>query len=247
MLKVPYVGCKVLASSIAMDKVYTKVVVDKTGIKQAKSEYIRRFNDKYIYIDKSFNEKICELNEICEILEKSLKYPMFIKPSNSGSSVGVKKAVNREALEEAIKFASSFDKKILIEQEIRGHEVECAVLGNEEVISSNVGEIKSADEFYDFDSKYKNSESKTIIPAEIPEKKQNEIREKAIKIFKAIDGKGMSRVDFFVEYETNEVYFNEINTIPGFTQISMYPKMIESSGIKYSKLLDKLIELATQK
>lgn len=244
MLKIPYVGCKVLASSVAMDKVYTKIIIEKAGIKQTKSEYIRKFEDKYIYIDKNFNEKVCELDEICDTLEKNLKYPMFIKPSNSGSSVGVKKAVDRKALKEAIEFASRFDKKVLVEEEIKGHEVECAVLGNEEVIASNVGEIKSADEFYDFDSKYKNSASKTIIPAEISKEKQEEIRRSAIKAFKAIDGKGLSRVDFFVENDTNEVYLNEINTIPGFTQISMYPKLFESSGIKYSKLLDKLIELA---
>lgn len=244
MLKIPYVGCKVLASSVAMDKVYAKIIIEKAGIKQTKSEYIRKFEDKYIYIDKDFNERVCKLEAVCDILERNLKYPMFIKPSNSGSSVGVKKAVDREALKEAIEFASVFDKKVLVEEEIKGHEVECAVLGNEEVIASNVGEIKSADEFYDFDSKYKNSASKTIIPAEISKEKQEEIRKSAVKAFKAIDGKGLSRVDFFVENGTNEVYLNEINTMPGFTQISMYPKLFESSGIKYSKLLDKLIELA---
>lgn len=247
MLQIPYVGCKVLASSIAMDKVYTKIIIDRAGIKQTKSEYIRKFEDKYIYIDKSFNEKICSLEEVCDIAEKNLKYPMFIKPSNSGSSVGVNSAKTKEELKDAIEFASKFDKKVLIEQGIIGQEVECAVLGNEEVISSNVGEIKSADEFYDYDSKYKNAASKTIIPADISKEKQEEIRKQAVKAFKAIDGKGLSRVDFFVENETGEIYLNEINTLPGFTQISMYTKLFESVGIKYSKLLDKLIELANQK
>ena len=244
---VPYVGCHVLASSVAMDKVYTKVIIDKAGIKQAKSEYIRKFKDKYIYIDKEFNEKICDLDEICEIMENSLKYPMFIKPSNSGSSVGVSKSETIEELKYAIDFASKYDKKILVEQGIFGHEVECAVLGNEDVIASSVGEVKAADVFYNFDAKYKNQESKTLIPAEIPEYKIEEVRKLAIKVFKAIDGKGLSRVDFFVENETGNVIFNEINTLPGFTNISMYPKLFEHAGIKYTELLDKVIELALEK
>lgn len=247
LLKVPYVGCGVLASSVCMDKVYTKVILDKAGIRQAKSEYVRKYNDKYIYVDKSFNEKICELDEVCEIVENNLKYPMFVKPSRSGSSVGVNKANTREELKNAIDYASKFDKKILVEQGIFGHEVECAVLGNEDVAASSVGEIKSADEFYDFDSKYINSESKTVIPAEISEDKIEEIRKTAVKAFKAVDGKGLSRVDFFVENETGNVILNEINTMPGFTNISMYPKLFEHAGIKYSELLDKLIEFAIEK
>lgn len=247
LLKIPYVGCKVLASCACMDKVYTKVILDKAGIKQAKSEYIRKYNDKYIYIDKSFNERICALDEVCETVEKTLEYPMFIKPSRSGSSVGVNKANTREELKNAIVYASKYDKKILVEQGIFGHEVECAVLGNEDVAASSVGEIKSADEFYDFDSKYINSASKTVIPAEIPEEKIEEIRKLAVKAFKAVDGKGLSRVDFFVENETGNVILNEINTMPGFTNISMYPKLFEHAGIKYSELLDKLIEFAVEK
>lgn len=246
MVKVPYVGCKVLSSSVAMDKIYTKIVIDKAGINQAKSEYIRKFKDNYIYIDKNFNETICSLDEIIEKVEKNLKYPMFVKPSNSGSSVGVTKAETKDVLKNAIELASKYDKKILIEQGVIGHEVECAVLGNEEVISSKVGEIKAAEEFYSFDAKYKNQESKTVIPAEIPEKTQEEIRKLAVKAFKAIDGKGLSRVDFFVEEGTGKIILNEINTLPGFTQISMYPKLFESVGIKYNKLLDKLIELALE-
>ena len=246
MVKKPYVGCKVLASSACMDKVYTKVILEKAGINQAKSEYIRKFRDKYIYIDKSFNEKICDLDEACKILETKLNYPMFIKPSNSGSSVGISKAKNYEEMKKAIEYASKFDKKILVEEEIKGHEVECAVLGNEEVIASFVGEIKAADEFYSFDAKYKNQESKTFIPADIPDSIQEEIRKQAIKAFKAVDGKGLSRVDFFVEKDTNKIYLNEINTMPGFTKISMYPKLFEHYGINYSKLLDKLIELAKE-
>lgn len=237
LLKIPYVGCKVLASSIAMDKVYTKIIIDKAKIKQAKSEYIRKFEDKYIYIDKEFNESVCTLDEVCNIVQEKLKYPMFIKPSNSGSSVGINKAKNFEELKNAVEYASKFDKKILVEQGIVGHEVECAVLGNEEVIASNVGEIKPADEFYSFDAKYKNAQSKTLIPADISKEKQEEVRKLAVKAFKAIDGKGLSRVDFFVEEITNEVYLNEINTMPGFTTISMYPKLFESVRNKLYKII----------
>lgn len=226
MIKVPYVGCKVLASSLAMDKVYTKIIIEKAGIKQTKSEYIRKFNENYIYIDKTFNEKICTIDEICEIMEKNLKYPMFVKPSNSGSSVGVNKAETKEELKEMIKIASKYDKKILVEQGIVGHEVECAVLGNEEAIASNVGEIKSAEEFYSFDAKYKNQESRTLIPAEISKENQEKIRKLAIKAFTAIDGKGLSRVDFFVEDKTEEIYLNEINTLPGFTRYKYVSEVI---------------------
>ena len=138
-------------------------------------------------------------------------------------------------------------KKILIEEGIDGREVECAVLGNEDVQSSCVGEIKAADEFYSYDAKYKNQESKTLIPADISTEKSDEIRKLAVKAFKAIDGKGLSRVDFFIENETDKIFINEINTLPGFTSISMYPKLFEQVGIGYSDLLDKVIELAFEK
>lgn len=227
LIKVPYVGCGVLASSIGMDKVYTKIILDKAHINQAKYEYIRKNKENYIYIDKDLNEKNHTIEEICSILDKSLEYPMFIKPSNSGSSVGVKKVKSKEELKQAIEYAANYDKKILIEQGIIGREIECAVLGNEEVIASCVGEILPAEEFYSFDAKYNNQESKTTIPADIDENIQNEIKKLAIKAFKAIDGKGLSRVDFFVEDKTNKIYINEINTLPGFTKISMYPKLFE--------------------
>ena len=244
LLKIPYVGCRVLASSVGMDKVYTKIVFEKAGLNQTPYEYVRKYKDTYIYIDKNFNEKILDLKEIAKKITENLRFPMFVKPSNSGSSVGVKKAENEKELIENIEYASKFDNKILIEQGINGREIECAVLGNEEVIASCVGEIKSADEFYSYDAKYKNEESKTEIPAEIPEEISEEIRKQAIKAFKAVDGKGLSRVDFFVEDKTNKIIINEINTMPGFTSISMYPKMFEKSGIPYRELITRLIELA---
>lgn len=244
LLKVPYVGCGVLASSVGMDKVYTKIIFDKANIKQSKYVYIRGYNDKYIYVDDSFNEKILDLKEILNVVIEKIKFPMFVKPSNSGSSVGISKVNSKEELEKAIIEASRFDKKILIEEGIDGREVECAVLGNENVISSCVGEIKPADEFYSYDAKYKSKESKTLIPAKISAEKSEEIRKLSVKAFKAIDGKGLSRIDFFIENESEKVYINELNTLPGFTNISMYPKLFEQVGINYSDLLDKLINLA---
>ncbi len=247
MFNVPYVGCGILASCVGMDKVYTKIIFDKANIKQAKYEYIKKYNNKYIYIDKKMNQETQELKEICKKIDSNLKYPMFVKPSNSGSSVGITKVEKIEELEKAIEYASKYDKKILIEQELIGREVECAVLGNEEVISSCVGEIKPSEEFYSYDAKYNNSESKVIIPADLPKEMSNEIRNQAIKAFKAIDGKGLSRVDFFANEKTGEIWINEINTLPGFTQISMYPKLFENVGIPYKVLLNKLIELALEK
>ena len=245
LLKIPYVGCRVLSSCVGMDKVYTKVVFEKAGLSQAKYEYIRKYKDKYIYIDKQFNEKLIGIEEVVEIVTQNLGLPVFVKPSQSGSSVGINKAKTKKELEEYIRYAEQFDNKILIEAELVGREVECAVLGNEEVIASVVGEIKSADDFYSYDAKYNNQESYTEIPAKLSKEVSDEIRKQAVKAFKAVDGKGLSRVDFFVEKETSKVYINEINTMPGFTNISMYPKLFEASGIPYKELLNKLIDLAT--
>lgn len=244
LLKKPYVGCGVLASSVGMDKVYTKIIFERAGLKQARYQYIKKYKEDYIYVGQSFEEEILKLKEVVSRIVKNLKFPMFVKPSNSGSSVGVNKANNETELEKYIEYATKFDSKILIEEGIQGKEIECAVLGNEEAIASCVGEVKSAEEFYSYDAKYKNQESRTDIPANIPKEIAEEIRKQAVKAFKAIDGKGLARVDFFVENETNQIYINEINTLPGFTNISMYPKLFEASGITYQQLLNKLIELS---
>lgn len=243
LLKIPYVGCGVLASAVGMDKVYTKIIFEKAGLKQAKYEYIRKVKDKYIYISKNFEEEVLSLNRIVKKITDNLKFPIYVKPSNSGSSIGINKAKTTEQLKAYIELASEFDNKILFEEEIVGREIECAVLGNEDVISSCVGEIKPADEFYSYDAKYNNKKSFTVIPAEIDNELQEKIKFQAIKAFKAIDGKGLSRVDFFVENDTNEIYINEINTLPGFTSISMYPKLFESEGLQYKQLIEKIIEL----
>ena len=244
LLKIPYVGCKVLASSIGMDKVYTKIIFEKAGLKQAKYIYLKNEKEEYIYVDEYLRETRATIEEIGENVCNELRFPMFVKPSNYGSSVGISKVENLKELKEAIIEASKYDKKILIEQGIDGKEVECAVLQDEEEITSCVGEIKSAEEFYSYEAKYNMPESETLIPARISRQQEEEIKEKAKEAFKAIDGKGLSRVDFFIENVTGEIYINEINTLPGFTSVSMYPQLFERSGIEYSKLLDILIENA---
>lgn len=247
LLKLPYAGCGVLASSVGMDKVYTKIVFEKAGLKQANYEYIRKVKNEYVYINKNFDEEILTLDLIAEKIVNNLKFPMYIKPSNSGSSIGINKAKNIEELKKYIEFASNYDTKILIEEGIIGREVECAVLGNEDVIASGIGEVLPADDYYSYDAKYNNADSITQIPAKnVDEKIVEEIRKQAIKAFKSIDGKGLSRVDFFIENETNDIYVNEINTLPGFTNISMYPKLFEEYGIGYKELIDRIIELGLQ-
>ena len=250
LLKIPYVGCGIIASSIGMDKTYTKIIFEKANINQAKHIYIKDFKeDKVTLVEADLEEKKINLEEVIKLINDNLKFPLFIKPSRSGSSVGVNKAENIEELKNAILEAFKFDSKVLIEQGIKGKEVECAVLGNSRigVEASRVGEILSAEDFYTFDAKYENQNSKTVIPASITDEQQEEIRKLAAKAFKAIDGNGLSRVDFFVEDGTGKVYLNEINTMPGFTNISMYPKLMEDFGYSYSSLLDKLIEIGMKK
>ena len=228
--KIPYVGCGVLSSAISMDKVYTKIICDYLGIPQT----------KYMWIFSSDINKKSILSKI----EKEIGYPLFIKPSNAGSSVGISKANNRNELLNGLKLASDYDRKIIIEKFVDCRELECAVLGNEKIKVTRVGEVVSASEFYDFDSKYNNPDSLTIIPAEISDKKEKEIKSLAKKIFKAVDGTGLARIDFFMDKENENIIFNELNTLPGFTSISMYPMLWENSGISKKELIDELISLA---
>lgn len=244
LLKIPYVGTRVLGSSVCMDKVYSKIIFEKAKLNQAKYIYIRRFEDKYIYVNEDFSEEILNIQEIVNKIMEKIDFPMFIKPSNSGSSVGISKAKNKNELINAITEASKFDKKILIEENINGREIECAVLGNEEVKASVLGEILPAEAFYSFSAKYQNSDSKTVEAPDLPKELTKKVRELAVKAYKAADCQGLSRVDFFVDDKENKIYINEINTLPGFTEISMYPKLWEKSGLTYTELLDKLIELA---
>ncbi|MGL6198981.1 MAG: D-alanine--D-alanine ligase family protein [Lachnospiraceae bacterium] len=231
LAKIPYVGCGVLSSAVSMDKLYTKIIADKLGVRQAKYIGIRR-------------SELKDINPVIVRAEQELTYPMFVKPSCAGSSCGVSKAENRDELEKALQVAAEHDRKILVEEAIVGREIECAVLGGEDVEASGVGEILAAAEFYDYDAKYNNAESKTIVNPEMPEVVVEKLRESAVEIFKAVDGFGLARVDFFVENETNDVIFNEINTLPGFTSISMYPMLWEAKGIDKKELVDRLIKLA---
>lgn len=247
VLKIPYVGCGVLSSSISMDKAYTKIIFDRAKLKQAKYIYIKKVENRFIYIDKDFNEINFKLEDLVNKIIDQIKFPLFIKPSNSGSSIGVNKANSIDELIKSIKCASEFDNKILVEEGIIGRELECAVMGNEDIKASCVGEVLSAEDFYSFDSKYKNIKSMTNIPADINKEAEIKIRNMAKKAFKAVDGKGLARVDFFIEKDTNEIYINEINTMPGFTNISMYPKLFEFEGISYKNLIDELINLSLSK
>ena len=239
-----YVGCKVLSSSICMDKIYAKMLFEKAGINTAEWLYIKKKDNKYLYIDKSFEEYLLNKEELIKLVEEKINFPVFIKPSREGSSFGVNKAKTKDDVINYLEEAFKYDEKVLVEKDIIGKEVECAILENNEILVSEVGEILSGEEFYSFSSKYKNKNSKTIIPANINTEISNEIKAFAQKAYKLCDCKGLARIDFFIEKDTNKIYLNEINTLPGFTEISMYPKLIEDIGITYSELLDRLINLS---
>ena len=231
---IPFVGPHVAASAVAMDKTLTKLVADQAGIPQADWELVRR-GDVEGHMEQKLN-----------LLEQRFSYPMFVKPAGTGSSVGVSKAADRAALEKALLEASAYDEKVLVEEFIRGREIEVAVMGNDSPVASICGEIDSGAEFYDYDAKYITDTSVAYVPARIPEDVQERVREAAVKVYRAIGCRGLSRVDFFVTYEGNRVVFNEINTIPGFTSISMYPKLFAASGIPYPELIDSLLALALE-
>lgn len=243
MMQKPYVGCGVFASSACMDKEFTKKIVALQGVPVAKSMTVQK---EINYYEVDVEEKQYNLEELCNTAEERIQYPMFIKPSREGSSFGVTRAGTRSELVTAIQTAEKYDNKILIEEEIKGKEVESAVLGNESPIVSDIGEIKSAEEFYTFDAKYNNPKSQTNIPADLPKEIREQIRKYAKLAYKAIGCEGLSRIDFFVK-ENGEIILNEINTLPGFTKISMYPKLFEAAGMPYPELIDRLIELAIEK
>ena len=234
MAGIPYVGPHVAASAVSMDKTLTKLVMDNAGVPQAAWVLVRS------------SELDHKMEQILDRVEKKFSYPVFVKPAGTGSSVGVSKAANREALANALCHASAFDEKILVEEFIHGREIEVAVLGNENPVASICGEIDSGAEFYDYDAKYVTDTSVAYIPARIPEDVAEQVRDAAVQVYTAIGCKGLSRVDFFVTYAENRLVFNEINTLPGFTSISMYPKLFAASGIPYSQLIDRLLKLAME-
>ena len=234
LAKLPYVGCGVLSSAVCMDKALANAMADFAGIRQAKWLTVKK--NAYYKIKEQFVKKCVSY----------LGFPVFVKPANAGSSVGISKAKNSSELEKAIEFAFEHDSKIVLEEAIVGREVECAVLGNDEPIASCVGEIAPCNEFYDYEAKYQ-ADSGLFIPARLSDEDAQKVRYAALNVYQALDCRGLSRCDFFIRESDGEVYFNEVNTIPGFTAISMYPKLFAAVGIEYSELLDRLFTLAEEK
>ncbi|HVB75584.1 MAG TPA: D-alanine--D-alanine ligase [Ktedonobacteraceae bacterium] len=235
MANVPYVGCGVLGSALGMDKEKMKMIFQRVGLPVG----------DYLVYRRGEWERAPE--PVMDAIEQRLGCPCFVKPVNLGSSVGVNKAHDRAELQSAIDEAAQYDRKIIIEQYINCRELECAVLGNDEPVVSVVGEIVSSNEFYDYRAKYIDGKSRDIIPAGIPQSIAEEVRRQAVQAFLALDLSGLARVDFFLDRESSQVYINEVNTMPGFTAISMYPRLWQASGLSYAKLLDRLIELAIER
>ncbi len=235
MMELPYVGAGVLASAVAMDKGIAKKLFEAEGIPQA----------DYLLVSRRDFQK--EPHLVIGQIEDKFCYPVFVKPANLGSSVGISKAKNNEQLMDALKEAARYDRRIIVEEFINGREIECAVLGNDEPLASLPAEIIPSREFYDYRDKYFDGTSQFVIPAEISETLLKKIREMATEVYRLMDCTGLARVDFFVERETNRILVNEVNTMPGFTKISMYPKMWEVTGLPYEKLIDRLLELAIER
>ncbi|TRZ82709.1 D-alanine--D-alanine ligase [bacterium] len=235
ILNVPYVGAGVLPSAIGMDKGIQKIIFEKSGILIV----------PWLSFKKEKWEK--EKKNLIEKIEKKLSYPIFVKPINLGSSIGISRARNHEELTKGISLAFYYSREVIIEQGIDAREIECSVLGNDNPKSSVPGEIIASREFYNYEAKYIDNKSELIIPAKLSKIKTKQIQHTAITAFKAIKASGMARVDFLLDKTTKKLYLNEINTIPGFTKISMYPKLWQASGVGYSELLDQLINLAFNK
>jgi len=234
MAGIPYVGPHVASSAVSMDKTLTKLVADNANVAQASWQLVRN------------SELHNRMEQVLDSLENRFQYPVFVKPAGTGSSVGVTKAADREQLREGLLQAGIYDEKILVEEFIHGREIEVAVMGNHSPVASICGEIDSGAVFYDYDAKYVTDTSVAYIPARIPDDVAEQVRDLAVKVYSAIGCRGLSRVDFFVTYADNRVVFNEINTLPGFTSISMYPKLFAASGIPYEQLLDELLRLAME-
>jgi len=233
---IPYVGAGVAASAISMDKDLMKAIFKQRDLPILKWMTIKR------------KEWQKDKEKILSLVQDDFEYPLFVKPTNLGSSVGITKVHKKKELEKAIDLASSYDRKILIEEGLEeAREIECSVLGNDEPRASVVGEVRPAGEFYDYDSKYIDKETQLIVPADLPDGVSRKVQEIALRAFKAVDAAGMARVDFFVSKKENKIYLSEINTIPGFTSVSMYPRLWEASGISYPDLIDQLIQLALER
>lgn len=230
----PYVGSGVLGSAAGMDKALMKAIFQQRGLPVGK------------YLVYTRNE-LTQFSRIAVEVEEQLNYPCFVKPANLGSSVGISKAYNREELQTALELAAKYDRRLVVEAMLTGREIECGVLGNDNPESSQVGEIVPCADFYDYEAKYVLGDSKLIIPAQIPGELVERVQTMAVEAFRALDCAGLARADFFVNDTTGEIYLNEINTMPGFTRISMYPKLWEASGIGYGELINRLLELALER
>jgi D-alanine-D-alanine ligase len=235
MAGIPYAGGGVLGSALGMDKEKTKLVLKAAGLPVVDWLIARRA------------ERERDSAGLCARIEARFAYPVFVKPANMGSSVGVGKAKSRDELLSALRTALEYDRKALVEPGVNCRELECAVLGNDEPQASVVGEVVPSNEFYDYRAKYIDNASRLYIPAQIPQETAAEIRRMAMETFLALDLSGLARVDFFLDKDSGQVYVNEVNTMPGFTQISMYPKLWEASGIPYPALLDRLIQLGLER
>ena len=234
---IPYVGCGVLASALCMDKAVTKQLVQAFEVVAQTPYFVLRKSD------------LDDMGDAVKKIRAKIGYPCFVKPANTGSSVGISKAKNKKELEAALLLAARFDDKMIVEKAVVGRELECAVLGTggDDTQASVIGEIIPAAEFYDYDAKYNNAASETLVPADIPPDISEAIREAALTLFKKLDCRGLARVDFFLEAKTNRVLFNEINTMPGFTSISMYPMLWREMGMELPALLDHLIDIALER
>ena len=232
---IPYVGCGVLASAVCMDKGVANALFDANNIPHTKWLAANRWQIE------------SDLDGVCAGVEAKLGWPVFVKPANAGSSVGITKAHNQDELKKAIALALENDRKVVFEAFVDGQEVECAVIGSDPAVATRPGEILAGAEFYTYDDKYKNGVSQTVIPAHLPEEKLDEVKTYAALAYSALGCEGLARCDFFVEHGTGKVMINEINTFPGFTSISMYPKLMEHEGLPVPALIDHLIELALER
>ena len=232
---IAYVGCGVLASSVCMDKAVANALFEANGVPHTKWVAANRWE-----IEK-------DLEGVCAGVEEKLGWPVFVKPANAGSSVGISKVSSQEELKAAIALALENDRKVVFEAFVDGQEVECAVIGSDPAVATRPGEILAGAEFYTYDDKYKNGVSQTVIPAHLPEAKLDEVKTYAAMAYTALNCEGLARCDFFVEKNTGRVLINEINTFPGFTSISMYPKLMEHDGLPVPQLIDRLIALAVER
>lgn len=235
MMDIPYAGCGVAASALAMDKIFTKEIWIRSGLPVCKHKIIRK-SDVSNHLEKKLMD-----------IANALGYPLFVKPANMGSSVGINRASNMDELENAVHEALKYDSRVIIEEEIIGRELETAVLGNSNVEAAAVGEIVTTGKFYDYESKYKDGMTKLFIPADIPEDAKSQISRIAIDSFRALDGSGFGRVDFFLEEKTGKILLNEINTIPGFTKFSMFPSLWAKAGVEYRELIERIIDLGYER